>query len=259
MELRCRLLDRFGDLGKVPLFRFLYIDADADAARASLRGSAGLAFQASEVYHLPLQPASHYRKRQLEDLTEWLPREKLYSLPRSLKPQGSRALARLAFTGSYQRLMARLKREAQQAAHPDTLYQAVTETGLALRDSVPRVFVLASAAGGSSGFLADLGYSVRRLLHQMRHPDAQVVSLIFGGAPDDPATQKSEQANVYATLTEINHFQDAAVAFSAQFGSDGPRLIDNGPAFDCSYLITLTNRTPEAPRRLCPHWQLSAP
>ncbi len=35
MELRCRLLDRFGDLDKVPLFRFLYIDTDADACQAS--------------------------------------------------------------------------------------------------------------------------------------------------------------------------------------------------------------------------------
>ena len=38
-----------------------------------------------------------YRRRNLEHLNEWLPREKLYSLPRSLQTQGSRALGRLAF------------------------------------------------------------------------------------------------------------------------------------------------------------------
>ena len=38
LELRCRFLDRFGDLDKLPLFRFLYIDTDADAVKAAARG-----------------------------------------------------------------------------------------------------------------------------------------------------------------------------------------------------------------------------
>ena len=52
----------------------------------------------------------------------------------------------------------------QQATHPDALYQTVSQTGLALRDNVPRIYVIAGAGGGSSGYLADLGYAVRRLL-----------------------------------------------------------------------------------------------
>ena len=42
---------------------------------------------------------------------EWLPREKLYTMPRSLQTQGSRALGRLAFADNQQRLLARLRRE----------------------------------------------------------------------------------------------------------------------------------------------------
>jgi hypothetical protein len=254
MELRCRFLDRFGDLAKVPLLRFLYIDPDAEAVRGAVRPSSDVAFQAGEVYHLPLQPVAHYRRRQLDQLSEWLPREKLYGLPRNLKTQGSRALGRLAFTDNYLRLLARLKRDVQQATHPDALYQSVAQTGLALRDSVPRVYVVASASGGGSGLLADLGYSVRRLLQQLRYIEAPVTTLVFCGAPEDPATPRTELANIYATLTELNHFSDPAIPFTAQYGADGVRMRDEGnPPFDSVYLLTASHRTPEARRNAVAH------
>jgi hypothetical protein len=253
LELRCRFLDRFGDLDKVPVLRFLYLDTDPEAVKGAVRGAPEVAFKATEIQPLSLQPVSHYRRRQLDQLNEWLPREKLYAMPRSLKTQGSRALGRLAFTDHYLRLMARLKREVQSACHPDTIYQTVSQTGLALRDAVPRVYVLGSASGGSSGYLADLGYAIRRLLKQMHQPEAPVISLLFCGAPDDPATPRAEQANLYATLTEINHFADSSVPFHAQYGSDGPRLVDEGPAFDHTYLLTLTHRSPEGRRDAMAH------
>ncbi len=252
-ELRCRFLDRFGDLKRVPLLRFLYLDSDQEALRAVVRGTPEVAFSQGELHHLPLQPVGHYRRRQLDQVSEWLPREKLYALPRSLQTQGSRALGRLAFSDNYLRLLARLKREIQQATHPDALYRAVSETGLALRDNVPRVYVISAAGGGSSGFLPDLGYTLRRMLQQMRHADAQVTTLVFCGTPDDPAMPRPEQANVFATLTELNHFADTAVSFTAQYGSDGPRLVDQGQAFDSTYLLTSRHRGPEALRDTVAH------
>ncbi|HTU17849.1 MAG TPA: tubulin-like doman-containing protein [Gemmataceae bacterium] len=252
-ELRCRFLDRFGDLDKVPLVRFLYLDSDGDAVKAATRGAPEVALSSNEVQHLPLQPVSHYRRRQLDQLSEWLPREKLFSLPRSLKTQGSRALGRLAFTDNYLRLIARIRREIQTACHPDSIYQTVSQTGLALRDNVPRIYVIACASGGGSGFVIDLGYSLRRLLNQLHQPEGLVTSFLFCGAPDDPATPPTELANLYATLTEVYHFSDPAVPFTAQYGSDGPRLIDEGAAFDSTYLMTLTHRTPEARRDAMAH------
>jgi hypothetical protein len=252
-ELRCRFIDRFGDLDKIPLVRFLYIDSDADALRAAQRGAAEVAFSPQEVYHLPLQSVSHYRRRQLDQLVEWLPREKLYAMPRSLKTQGGRALARLAFTDNYLRLMARLKREIQHASHPDAIYQTVAQTGLALRDNVPRIYVVGCATGGASGYLTDLGYAVRRLLKQMGQHESPVVSFVFCGAPEDPATPPTEQANLYATLTELNHFGDPAIPFSAQYGADGPRLVDEGSAYDQVYLLSQVHRSPEARRDTLSH------
>jgi serine/threonine protein kinase len=252
-ELRCRFLDRFGDLDKIPLVRFLYLDTDNDAVKEATRGSPELALRSTEVQHLPLQPVSHYRRRQLDQLSEWLPREKLFAMPRSLKTQGSRSLGRLAFADNYLRLIARIRREIQTACHPDSIYQTVSQTGLALRDNVPRVYVVACASGGGSGFFVDLGYSLRRLLNQLHHPEAQLTSFLFCGAPDDPATPPAELANLYATLTEVYHFSDPSVHFVAQYGSDGPRLVDEGAAYDCTYLTTLAHRTPEARRDAMAH------
>jgi serine/threonine protein kinase len=252
-ELRCRFLDRLGDLGKIPILRFLYVDTDPQAAENALRGTPEIALSSNEVYPLPLQNAGQYRRRMLDYLSEWLPREKLYAIPRSLQTQGSRALGRLAFVDNHLRLLARLRREIQEACHPDSIYQAVSQTGLALRDSVPRVYVLAAAGGGSSGYVVDLGYGLRRLLQQLRAPEAELGLFLFCGAPDDPATPPAEQANVYATLTELNHFADPAIPFAAQYGADGPRIVDQGDAFPFTYLLQVGHRSPESLRDAVAH------
>jgi hypothetical protein len=253
LELRCRFLDRFGELEKIPLLRFLYVDIDAEAVNRSLHGSPEVALERGEAYHLPLQPVGHYRRRMLDQLNDWLPREKLYALPRSLQTQGSRALGRLAFADNHLRFLARLKRELQQASHPDAVYQSVSQTGLALRDHRPRVYVFAAAGGGGSGLLVDLGYALRRLLQQLRHAEAEVLLILLCGAPSDPATPAPEQANLYATITELNHFNDPAIPFSAQYGADGPRIVDEGPPFDAVYLLQLAHRSPEALRDAVAH------
>src|SRR5262249_31016483 len=117
MELRCRLLDRFGDLAKLPLLRFLYVDSDKDALLQAQRGAPEIMLSAGEISPLPLQSMAHSRRRQLDQLGEWLPREKLYALPRSLQTLGSRALGRLAFSDNYLRLFTRLKRDLATACH----------------------------------------------------------------------------------------------------------------------------------------------
>jgi serine/threonine protein kinase len=252
-ELRCRLVDRLGDLTKISLLRFLYADPDPDNISEALRSTPEIALSRNEVQHLPLQVVGHYRRRMLEHLTEWLPREKLYSIPRSLQTQGSRALGRLAFVDNHLRFLARLRREVQQSAHPDALYQSVSQTGLALRDSVPRIYVIAAAGGGSSGLLVDLGYTLRRLLHQLRYSEGDVSLFLFCGAPADPATPPSEQANIYATITELNHYADASIPFAAQYGVDGPRLVDQGQAFTHTYLLQVKHRSPEELRDAVAH------
>ncbi len=246
LELRCRFLDRFGDLHKLPMLKFLCIDPDPEAINTAIRGAPEVALTRADFHHLPLQPVGNYRRRSLEHLSEWLPREKLYAMPRSLQTQGSRALGRLAFAENQPRVAARLRRDLQDITRPEAIFESVNQTGLALCNSTPRVYVMAAAGGGTSGLLPDLGYALRRLLGHLRHPDAQVTAFLFGGALQDPATPKAELANVYATLTELNHFSDPAVTFAAQYGAEGQPLVDSGLPFHSVYLLPLAHRSPEA-------------
>src|SRR5262249_37448024 len=160
---------------------------------------------------------------------------------------------RLAFTDHYTRVMARLRRELQQACHPGAIFQTVSQTGLALRDSTPRVYVVGGATGGAGGPVPHLGHAGGPLPPLLEQPDPPRGSLLFCGAPDDPATPRPEQANLYATLTELNHFADPSISFSSQYGTDGPRLVDVGPAFDHTYLIPQVHRSPEGRRDSLAH------
>ena len=253
LDLRCRLLDRFGDLTQVPIYRFLYIDSDPEAVHKALYDAPEVALSSTEVFPLPLQPVTNYRRRALEHLGDWLPREKLHAIPRSLQPQGSRALGRLAFNDNYLRFMTRIRRELQVATHPESLAQSLSATGVNLRDNKPRVYILASASGGSAGLINDLAYAVMRQMAQSHLAVSAPNLFLFCGSPSDPATPPSELANVYATLTELNHFADDSTTFTCQYGPDAQKSTETQSPFESAYLLTLSNRTPEAQRDCITH------
>jgi eukaryotic-like serine/threonine-protein kinase len=48
IELRCRFLDRFGDLGKLPLLHFLYLDIDPEAGQMACCGSPQVALSRND-------------------------------------------------------------------------------------------------------------------------------------------------------------------------------------------------------------------
>lgn len=253
LALRCRLLDRFGDLSHLPAIRFLYLDSDPDAVQKATAGTSEVALSPNEVFALPLQPVANYRRRMLDHLTEWLPREKLYSIPRSLQPQGSRALGRLAYCDNFLRLQARLRREIANATDAGALQRTAEWTQLPPCDRVPRAIVLASAAEGLSGLIPDLGFTLRRLFDQARTPHAPSAAIIYGGSPLDPATPPLEQSNLYATLMELHHFDDDSVSFIAQYGPEGPQTVDPRSPFDGVYLTLRRDRTPAAEREAVAH------
>src|SRR3954454_17924497 len=87
----------------------------------------------------------------------------------------------------------------------------------------------------------------------MRHPEAELTALLMCGAPNDPATPRGEQANVYATLTELNHFADPSIPFVAQYGVDGQRIVDQGMPFGSAYLLPMAHRSPEALEQAVSH------
>jgi eukaryotic-like serine/threonine-protein kinase len=253
LGVRCRLLDRFGNLEHIPSFRYLYLDADPEAVQKATAGTSEVALSSAEVFPLPLQPVSNYRRRMLDHLLEWLPREKLYSIPRSLQPQGSRALGRLAFCDNFLRFHSRLRRELLAAMRPEAITESAEATKLKAGTAVPRIMVLLGATEGISGLLIDLAFAIRRTLDQINVGEAPMIAHVYCGTPFDPATPQSDQSNLYATLTELNHFTDEGVSFNAQYGSDGPQMQDPRPPFDAVYLSIRNERTPAGMRETLAH------
>jgi hypothetical protein len=253
-EIRCRLVDRVGDISQAPVFRFLYVDCDPDAVSKAVAAPPDVALAPDEVFPVPLQPVTNYRRRQIDQILDWLPREKLYAIPRTLQVGGQRALGRLAFCDNYLRFVTRLRRELQIAAHPESVTQSADHTGLVPRDGVPQVYVFASATGGSGGMLTDLGYAVRRVLARMNAPTAQVTAFVYAASPTDPGSSDHEMANLYATLTELNHFADPEVSFVAHYGGpEGPKVEGNGLPFTATYLLPMPERNNQAFRDCVSH------
>lgn len=250
-EIRRRLIDRIGDASQLPALRFLYLDCDPEATHKALSAPAEAALHTDEILLTPLQPVTQYRRRQLEQILEWLPREKLYSIPRNLQAGGVRAFGRLAFCDHYLRFVARLKREIQIAMHPESLSQTSAQTGLNVRDTIPQVLIFASLAGGSGGMLLDVGYSVRRVLQRIAGgQQARLIAFIYLAAPSDPASPDHELANVVAGLTELHHYADPDVTFNAQYGGpDGVRVEGRGLPFTATYLLAMEERSGAAFRR----------
>ncbi len=253
-QVRCRLLDRVGQLSHVPCLRFIYLDPDPDATDKALSASPDIALHSEHIFLTPLQPVTNYRRRQLDQLMEWLPREKLHAIPRSLRVEGSRALGRLSFCDHYLRFMTRLRNEIGTCTHPETLNQSSEATGLAIRGKAPAVYLFVSASGGTSGSVMDLGYAVRRSLEKMGLPDATISCFVLTGAPEDPNSPPDELANIFATLTELNHYADPDVVFSAQYGGpEGPVIEGRGLPFTATYLLPMAARTPVAFRDCVAH------
>ncbi|MGL6075394.1 MAG: tubulin-like doman-containing protein [Fimbriiglobus sp.] len=252
-QIRCRLLDRVGEPSQVPCFRFISIDVEPESSRKPYSGG-DASLLPEHTFHAPLQPVTAYRRRQLDQLLEWLPREKLYSIPRSLKVEGSRALGRLAFADNYLRFVARLRQEIQICTHPESVNQSADHTGLLVRTKTPSVYVFASAGGGTSGMILDVGHAVRRTLDKYGIPDAIVTGFIFAGATEDPSSPPEELSNIFATLTELNHFSDPEVKFSAQYaGLEGQPLDSTGMPFHATYLLPMATRSTEAFRDCISH------
>lgn len=251
--LRTRIIDRYGSLERLPIWRFLYIDTDPKDLTAATAGPPEQALQPTEVLHLPLHQVAHYRRSRntLEHVLTWIPMDKLYDLPRSLEVNGQRMFGRLALLDGYLRLVSRLKKELQALSLTENHNIAVATTGQTVRTAEPRVHLFAAAAGGTgSGMLIDLAYTVRRLLQEMDFPDPDLTAFLLCGAPTDQSTPPEELANLYATLTEINHFSTANIEFAAEYGPGGAQIVEKSPPFRAVYLARVGHRGPGVVREV---------
>ena len=99
-------------------------------------------------------------------------------------------------------IVQRLRAELKACNDPETIAAAAKESGLDLRTTKPRVYVVASLAGGSgSGMFLDLAYVVRAALRELGHPLPDVVGLFLLPPADQTPTDPLPLGNTSMLLT----------------------------------------------------------
>jgi len=252
-QVRENLCQRFGSMAALPHIRLLLLETDGETTRQAVQPS--LKHRALTLDNLvlaQLNRPSHYIKSK-GGLESWFPERMLYRIPRDQVTTGLRALGRLAFYDHFKAISRRIQTDLQAIVEPQALEQAVRDTKLGLRTNRPRVYVLAGLAGGTgSGMFLDLTYVVRAQLRKMgfQQPDVTGVLLVpkldlkgsRGGAPRD-ASRTLMVGNTCAALTELYHYADPEVAYSAVFVEREPPIVDAEPPFTRCLIVPLPEET----------------
>jgi len=259
-RLRERLVEQAGGLDALPNVKLLLIDTDPDAPRAAVQARAadkpaergGSALQSGEVHLAPLNRPSHYLKGRdgQPSLETWLPPRLVYRIPRSQVTTGVRALGRLAFCDNYRALRHRLDADLDRVLDPAGLQRAAKATKLGLRSNRPRVYVVASLAGGTGGgMFLDLAYTLRALLKKRGYDQPDVVAVLF--APDAEHARPGSPAvvNTVASLAELRHFATPGTTFTARYHDKEPALRDAEPPFSRTVLLRLPDEGDDAATR----------
>lgn len=261
--LRRRLHSHFGGLAKAPIYRLLLVDTDREEVRQARQGEPGEALEPAETLLAPLHLPEYYRPES-KKLLRWLDRRWLYGIPRSLLTEGLRPLGRLALVENAPTLLSHLRDLLAQITRPEAIAETVAATGLAVRDTAPRVFVVASVAGGTGGgMLIGMAYAVRQVLGELGLSARGLCGLLLHATSPKPADQQMARINACATFQELTHFSqpDAAYPGDPDKGLD-PSDPGDAPFEDC-YLIHLGDglepaRAAEAARAVADYLFLDA-
>ena len=198
-----------------PHIRLLHVDTDSAGYEHAMRVPDSL-LSHEEMAVTPFQRPSYYLKRQREreQIESWLPLSQLTTVPRSqLTACGWRALGRLAFVSSAPAVAARLRHDLQACSAEKQLQDVARRTGLGLRSSRPRAYVVTSLSGGTgSGMFLEMAWTLRRELLLTGHPHAEVIGVLLVPPVERNTDASRGVANAYAALAELNYFARAATA-----------------------------------------------
>jgi serine/threonine protein kinase len=238
-RLRSQLHRRFQDVAHVPSIRFLLLETDRAGIRAAQHGTVNDGLTPDETMLLPLHRPEHYRA-QSKELLRWLDRRWLYGIPRSCLTEGMRPLGRLALVENAAAVSGRLRAEFALLTSPEAKAQTVAATGAGLREETPRVFVVASIAGGTGGgMFVDIAYAVRRVLTELQVPSDGLTAILMHSRNGAATDGDLAAVNTYAALTELNHLSSRTGPTSA----DGP---SQAPFNDC-YVVDIGDESEGLP------------
>src|SRR2546423_1491102 len=155
-------------------------------------------------------------------------------------PRGWRALGGLAFVSNAAAFAARLGAELTACTEEATLAAAEKQTGLGLRTSQPRVYIVSSLGGGAGGgMVLDVAYVARHRLQQMGYPQPDVLGLFLLPAVQRDGDKARATANTFAALTELSYFSAPNTVFSAGYQDQGRQVVDRAPPFSRCILLPL--------------------
>jgi serine/threonine protein kinase len=242
-QLRAELEDRFGSMDAVPQIRLLYVDTDPETAQLATREGEAGALNAGDVLLARLNRPSHFLKPRegRPRLDTWLANNMLYRIQRNQTTGGLRALGRLAFIDNYRTISKRMQAGIEACAEPDALARTAQQTGLGLRSSQPRAYVITGLAGGTgSGMFLDVAYNLRELLRQGGYAGAQVVGVCLLPPAEGGGARSMALGNAYAALAELNHFSSKGTTFTARFDEADRPIADTQPPFSRCLLLPVS-------------------
>lgn len=228
MRLHKRLEENLGDLDRIPCLQMLVVDTDPQSLGQATEAGNTAAVRGRDTLVMPLRRTHEYRPR-TEQLLQWLGRRWLYNIPRSLSTGGFRPLGRLALVDHCGKLIERLRNAIAIATDPESLAPSTENAGIPFQGGPPRVFVVASTAGGTgSGAALDVAYVVRELLTEQGASDELVYGILAHSTTHNAEKRDLAIANTYALLTELKHLTrvgghypgDAAFGLLASYQRD---------------------------------------
>lgn len=161
-------------------------------------------------------------------------------MPRSLVPEGRRALGRLALVDNYGEAVNRLRQALARVTNETSRATTKKHVGFDVTDEPPRVFVVASIGGGTGGgMLVDLGFLITRLLKEFQFHSCSPCAILPYTSTAKPTERDLARANAYASLIELNHFSDPQNPYPGSAADGiGSMAADEVPFGDC-YLVHL--------------------
>ncbi|PSB01241.1 tubulin-like doman-containing protein [Merismopedia glauca] len=252
MRMRRLIVDRYGDLNRLPIVSFVYVDTDKAASQVSgLRtGSTyhgvDISFRDAEKVSATMSSPDvtnfvqelerrsiHDRQGPYDHIGIWFPPQLLKNIKAVEEgAKGIRPVGRLAFFHNYQKIQTAIdSAERRTRGHDANLLKS----GLRVEPGL-NIFIVGSLCGGTgSGMFLDVAYSLRKIYGDS---GAQIVGYlvispqIYGNTPN-------MSANTYGALKELNYYTTPSTKFEACYDIQNLTIVqEERPPFDYAYLVS---------------------
>lgn len=238
MRLRRRLEERFIFSDRIPAWRTLLVDTDANALEAAGGQDLADSDPAAHSLLLRIRTTQDYREGSPQ-LLKWLSRRWLYNISRVPRTSGWRPLGRLALVDHGPQVMERLEHEIREFSSPGAV-ACSAETVNTPFSPRPLIVLVASICGGTgSGMVLDLAYAVRKIIGDLSLSGCELRGLLLHGTDPDPDARDLSRANAYACLTEMAHFNRPGCGYPGEEALGLPALPSLVPTFDETCLVHL--------------------